>query len=56
MDYPEDFELMKNVYLNCKRNLHVGGIVKYLDNNPKIAGLNTHLSEEYWKRIGGANK
>ena len=40
MDYPEDFDVMQNVYLNCKRNEFVGGIVKYLDNHPEKAGIN----------------
>ena len=31
MDYMEDFETMKDVYLNCKRNQCVGGIVSYMD-------------------------
>jgi spore coat polysaccharide biosynthesis protein SpsF (cytidylyltransferase family) len=40
MDYLLDAELMENVYLNCKRNEHVGGIVRYLDKHPEISGIN----------------
>jgi spore coat polysaccharide biosynthesis protein SpsF (cytidylyltransferase family) len=35
MDYLEDFETMKDVYLNCKRNQYVGGIVSYMDKQIK---------------------
>jgi spore coat polysaccharide biosynthesis protein SpsF (cytidylyltransferase family) len=35
MDYLEDFETMKDVYLNCKRNQYVGGIVSYMDKRIK---------------------
>ncbi len=51
MDYLSDFEVMENVYLNCKRNLYVGGIVKYLDKHPEIANLNLHLDKKYWERM-----
>jgi len=40
MDYWQDLSVMEDVYLNCKRNQFVGGIVKYLDKHPEIAKLN----------------
>jgi len=52
MDYLPDFKVMENVYLNCKRNLYVGGIVKYLDKHPDIAKSNLYLNKKYWERIG----
>lgn len=45
MDYLSDLEVMENVYLNCKRNEIVGGIVKYLDKHPEIAGINQKRGE-----------
>lgn len=56
LDYLEDAEVMENVYRNCKRNLYVGGIVKYLDEHREIALLNQHRNEEYWKRLGALSK
>jgi len=35
MDYMEDFETMKDVYLNCRRNQYVGGIISYMDKRVK---------------------
>ncbi|MDD5239935.1 MAG: hypothetical protein PHH61_05770 [Candidatus Nanoarchaeia archaeon] len=55
-DYPEDMEVMKDVYLNCKRNEFVGGIVKYLDKHPETANLNLGREEEYWEKIKEAQK
>jgi spore coat polysaccharide biosynthesis protein SpsF (cytidylyltransferase family) len=40
MDTQKDFEVMENVFLNCKRNQFVGGIVGYLDKHPEIARMN----------------
>lgn len=44
MDYICDAEVMENIYLNCKRNECVGGIVKYLDKHPEIAAVNMKMA------------
>jgi spore coat polysaccharide biosynthesis protein SpsF (cytidylyltransferase family) len=51
MDYLADFEIMKDVYLNCKRNQFVGGIVGYLDKHPEIASSNLRLNKSYCDRL-----
>jgi len=56
LDYLEDAEVMESVYRNCKRNLHIGGIVKYLDKHREVALLNQHRNEEYWKRLGALSR
>jgi len=45
MDYQKDFDVMQDVYLNCKRNMLVGGIVDYLDKNPEIANMNLEVKK-----------
>uniref|UniRef100_A0A6M3XGI7 Cytidylyltransferase n=1 Tax=viral metagenome TaxID=1070528 RepID=A0A6M3XGI7_9ZZZZ len=50
MDYEEDFEVMKNVYENCKRNTVVSAIIKYLNKNPEIPKINQKRHKECMER------
>lgn len=56
MDYLLDMEVMEDVYLKCKRNEFVGGIVNFLDKHPEIARKNTKLTDGYWEKIKEARK
>jgi spore coat polysaccharide biosynthesis protein SpsF (cytidylyltransferase family) len=51
MDYPLDLVVMEDVYLNCRRNQFVGGIVGYLDKHPEIASSNLRLNKSYCDRL-----
>ncbi len=51
LDYPEDFEVIKDVFINCPNNETVKGICSYLDACPEIAQINAFRNEEYWQRI-----
>lgn len=52
MDYIEDFEVVKNVLENCKRNLLVGGICDYFKKHPEIAWINYKRNKERFERWG----
>jgi len=56
MDYAQDLAIMEDVYLNCKRNQFVGGIVNYLDKHPEIALINQNKIKEYWGNIERCGK
>jgi spore coat polysaccharide biosynthesis protein SpsF len=57
MDYPQDFELVKHILLNCADNETPQGIINYLDENPEIAQINAESAKIYWeayrKRLKG---
>lgn len=51
LDYPEDFELIKNVFENLyPQNPYFGinEIIHFLDNNPEIYNLNKKYLGKYW--------
>jgi len=50
LDYPEDFEFFTKIFehFNCENNdVDLADIVKYLNDNPKIAEINIHRQAEF---------
>jgi len=45
VDYPEDYELMKKIFSNFKgkETFSIRDVIKFLDNNPKIANINSNI-------------
>lgn len=56
LDYKQDFEVIKDILTNCKRNITVGGICKYLLKNPEVVKLNIDLNKEYFERLERLSK
>jgi len=59
VDYPEDFELIKNIFNHfgedtCETSMP--DIIKYLDENPQLLEINKHCEELYKKRLDGQKK
>ncbi len=52
MDYLEDFELIRDILTNCKRNQLVRGICSYLIKHPEIARINHKRNKERLERWG----
>jgi spore coat polysaccharide biosynthesis protein SpsF (cytidylyltransferase family) len=55
LDYSCDFDTIKDILENCKRNLLVGGICDYIKKHPEIRA-NERMNEEYWKRMEELSK
>ena len=51
LDYPEDFTLARIIIKRLGSNPNYYDVIKFLDDNPKIANINAHLNEQYWSRI-----
>lgn len=54
LDYPDDFEFFKKIFEHFGKNTHktpILEIIKYLDRNPQVVGINKHCEEIYRKRI-----
>lgn len=45
IDYSEDYELMKRVFLHFDQSqwFSIGDVIKFLDDNPEIAKINSHI-------------
>ncbi len=43
VDYPEDYELMKKIFLHLRqpRQLSIKNVIKFLDDNPEVAKINS---------------
>lgn len=53
LDYPDDFEFFKLVYQHFTEKTYtmsIREIIKFLDENPKIVEINSHLKQSYQKR------
>lgn len=50
LDYKEDFKLIKKVYLSLSKKYKSGfkfrEIIEYLNNNKKLLGINSHLTQK----------
>ena len=56
LDYKQDLEVIKDILTNCKRNITVGGICRYLLKNPDVVKLNIDLNKEYFERLERLSK
>lgn len=58
LDYPQDFEFLKNVYSHFGKNTYKTStydIIKYLDLNPEIVNINKDLKQSYQARWESQN-
>ena len=53
LDYEEDLKLITTIFENLyKKNKTFGlsDVLKFIDDNPDLYQINSHLNDEYWNR------